>query len=157
MSPGGAPAGSLSTSLDSCSLPPPPALRFLDSCSAVLSSRAPSASQGADVQPLQQRLPYQPVNCSADLSKDIQVSALGLGSSSGGPPRPSGACTLLKATASVSFRVLFNSPQPVPTACRSHVSKSLSSPFLVQDTVWLLSPCWVMPDCRSLTLSASDV
>ena len=44
----------------------------------------------------------------------------------------------------------------MPTACRSHV-KSLSFPFLVQDTVWLLFPCWVMPDCRFLKLSTGDL
>ena len=113
---------------------------------------APLASQGADVQLIQQRLPYQPVNCSPDLSKDVRLSALGLGSSSGGPPQPWGACTLLMAAASVSFRILFNSPQPGPTACRPQVSKSLSFPFLVQYTMWL---CFLVGRCLIAGFSSS--
>ena len=94
-SPGGAPAASLSAPLDSCS---PAASSSLGlpraSCSMPLAAglhhqpAGPSASQGAGVQLVQHRLPYHPVNCSPDLSKDVWLSAPELGSSSGGPPQP---------------------------------------------------------------------
>ena len=96
-SPGGAPAASLSAPLDSCS-PAASSSSGLPraSCSMPLAAwlhhqpAGPSVSQGAGVQLVQHRLPYHPVNCSPDLSKDVWLSAPELGSSSGGPPQPWG-------------------------------------------------------------------
>lgn len=85
--------------LDSCSLKPsPPAQSFLELLLSAPYSRAPPpassspASQGQMSSSSSSDSLYQPANCSLDLSKDgVRLSALELGSSSGGPaPSPGG-------------------------------------------------------------------